>query len=66
MVLDSVKVILLIAHYRFRSLQTPANMIVTSLSLAGMMIVFKLPIFLVNMSLGGPHTALWGAQVSRN
>ena len=52
--------------YRFRSLQTPANMIVTSLSLAGLMIIFKLPIFLVNMYLGGPHTAFWGAQVCRN
>ena len=48
---------------RFRSLRTGPNLFILSLSGAGIMIVFMLPIFLVNLYYGGPVTGVLGAQV---
>ena len=51
---------------RFRSLRTGPNLLILSLSGAGIMIVFMLPIFLVNLYYGGPVTGVLGAQVNKH
>ena len=51
------------AGHILRSLRTGPNLLILSLSGAGIMIVFMLPIFLVNLYYGGPVTGVLGAQV---
>ena len=49
---------------RFSTLKAkPTNLFVVSLSLSGLLMMSKVPIFLVNLYQGGPHTGQLGAQV---
>ena len=52
---------------RFASLKAkPNNLFVVSLSLSGLLMISKIPIFLVNLYHGGPHTGVLGAQVQQS
>ena len=48
---------------RFRSLRSAPNLLIVSLSIAGLLIIPMLPIFLINLYHGGPYTGIPGAKV---
>ena len=48
---------------RFRSLRTPSNLLLISLSLSGLLMMGKVPVFMINLYHGGPFTGVVGSQV---
>ena len=50
--------------FRFRSLRTASNLLILGLSVAGIMILVMLPIFLINLYYQGPVTGIIGAKVT--
>ena len=49
---------------RFPTLKAkPNNLFVVSLSMSGLLMMSKVPIFLLNLHHGGPHSGQLGAQV---
>lgn len=49
--------------FSFRFVRTPSNLLVLSLSLADLLMMMKVPIFLVNVYKGGPYFGAVGAKV---
>ena len=45
------------------SLRTPSNLLVLSLSMSDMLMVVKVPVFMVNLYQGGPFLGVLGAKV---
>ena len=55
----------IITTSRYSTLKAkPNNLFVVSLSLSGLLMMSKVPIFLWNLYHGGPHAGVLGAQVT--
>ena len=52
-----------ICNYRNKSLRKPINLVVVHLSVAGMMMMGKIPVFFINMFNQKPFTGVFGAKV---
>ena len=48
---------------RYRALQTPSNILLVNLCVAGLIMISPLPLFYINLYQRGPHLGIIGAKV---
>ena len=50
-------------YFRHKSLKKPINLVIVNLSISGLMMMGKVPVFFINLLHSGPYTGVLGAKV---
>ena len=60
---DIIEGSVLIMYFRHKSLKKPINLVIVNLSISGLMMMGKVPVFFINLLHSGPYTGVLGAKV---